>query len=290
MKTDPVRHIFGIAGGSVIGSEHAMLGRPGSRNNQDALNWVYGRNCIFAVVCDGCSKGAHSEIGSQLISRILSRIVINLADAALDANPAANLGVGSEFWKRVEQFLLNDVLTITRMIGGSLSQTITDFWLSTIVGVLITPDLTYIVAVGDGFYAVNGEEIVLKPEAGNSPAYIAYQISGTTLTVENPEILHLRVHDTFATDSVESIILASDGVQDLIDNAENNLPGKAEKIGSVHQFSDRRFFTNPDNVRRRLALTGLETVSENRIASSPLKDYTTVITILRKGSTSQTSE
>jgi len=286
MNTIAIRNQFGFAGGSVLGSAHAMTGKPGAKNNQDAYHWTHGRNCSFAVVCDGCSNGANSEVGAQLTSRILTKIVISLADEILDANPHALLGADSSFWKRVEEFMINDILTITRMMGTSVSQTINDFWLCTIVGALITPYSTYIVAVGDGTYAVNDEIYHLKPEEGNSPTYFAYQITGTTLTITNPEILHLRVHNAFDTESVERILLASDGVDDLVEHAESNLPGKTEKVGTLCQFWDRKFFLNPDAIRRRLALIGLETISDNHFVSSPLKDDTTVITIVRHSSTS----
>ena len=290
MKTNTIGLQFGIAGGSVIGSEHAKPGKPGSKNNQDAFNWLHGRNCSFAVVCDGCSSGPHSEVGAQLISQILPKIVVSLADEILDANPEASIAPRVNFWRRVEEFLLNDILSIIRMMGTGVSQTVNDFWLCTIVGALITPQSTYIVAVGDGMYTVNGELYFLKPEEGNAPVYITYQISGTTLTITNPDSLHLRVHNAFDTESIDTIILASDGVEDLIKNAETNLPGKVEKFGSIFQFSDERFFLNPDNVRRRLALMGLETISDGHLVSSPLKDDTTLITIARhQGSKTSTS-
>lgn len=288
MNTNIIRNLFGFAGGSVIGSDHAMLGKPGAKNNQDAYHWVHGRNCSFAVICDGCSSGQHSEVGAHLISRILSKIVVSQADDFLDANPEGIIAVNHSFWKRVEEFVLNDILDITRKMGTSVSQTINDFWLCTIIGALITPQSTYVVSVGDGTYMVNDDIYSLHPEEGNSPVYLAYQISGTTLTITNPDILHLRVHNAFDTENVQRIILATDGIDDLMKSADSNLPGKAEKIGNIHQFSDTRFFSNPDSARRRLALIGLETISDGRLVSSPLKDDTTLITIVRQPNSSTT--
>ena len=260
-----------------------MVGKPGSKNNQDAYHWVHGRNCSFAVVCDGCSSGKHSEVGAQLVSRALSEIVISMADLVLDDSLDAIFG--NEFWQQVEQSLLEYIKETARPMGKSMSQTINDFWLCTIVSALITPLSTYVATVGDGCYSVNGQIHHLKPGVMNSPTYLAYQITGTTLQLTDPDSLKLRVHNAYDTDGINSLILASDGIDDLIKHADSNLPGKAERIGPLAQFTAERFFLNPDNVRRRLALIGLETVRDSMIVSSPLTDDTTLIVIRRHPAT-----
>ncbi len=53
---------FQIAAGSVTGQRHLAA----RRNNQDAFAWWSGRDGLVAVVCDGCSGGAHSEVGAKL--------------------------------------------------------------------------------------------------------------------------------------------------------------------------------------------------------------------------------
>lgn len=281
MKTNLILSQFGFAGGSTIGSEHALHGKPGSKNNQDAFHWAHGRNCSFAVICDGCSKGAHSEVGAKMTSRILSKIVVELADALLDVNPQAFGDENYPFWERVEKLFLNDVLSITRMMGTSISETITDFWLCTVVGALITPYATHVVAVGDGAYDINGVFQKLEPGAGNSPTYYAYQITGTTLALEHVNLIHIRPQQVILTDQVNSLFLMSDGIEDLIASANLNMPGKANPIGPLSQFCDERFVLNPDNIRRRLALIGLETVRDLQIVASPLKDDTTILAIIR---------
>lgn len=282
MNLSHISQIFGFAGGSVLGADHAMVGKPGSKNNQDHLMWLHGRNCSFAVVCDGCSSGKYSEVGAKLAAHMLCQLVVERADRALDQDAAVNLG-SPQFWSRVEQDLLNNIHAITRMIGHSLSQTVHDFWLFTIVGALITPTSTFVVHAGDGFYAVNGERYKLEPGEGNSPTYLAYQLSGTTLTLTDPESIRLKVHNAFDTNGLNSLLLGTDGVEDIIRNEHTNLPGKSELVGPIDQFwTNEAFFKNSDMIRRRLALMALETVGNGMVKSGLLKDDTTIIVIGRR--------
>jgi hypothetical protein len=58
---------------------------------------------------------------------------------------------------------------------------------------------------------------------------------------------------------VESILIGTDGVSDLIKAANCNLPGKSELVGEIGQFwEDDRYFKNPDAIRRQLALINRE--------------------------------
>ena len=62
---------FQVAGGSVTGRAHAVLGR----GNQDAFAWVDDDGVLVAVVCDGCSSGRHSEVGAHLGARLVATAV-----------------------------------------------------------------------------------------------------------------------------------------------------------------------------------------------------------------------
>lgn len=281
MKTT---NLFTIAGGSITGADHVRVGQPLTTNNQDAYHWKHGRNCSFAVVCDGCSSGAQNEVGANLGSRILCNLVVQLADEILEHNP--NFIFRKEFWEKVERFFLNDILMVSRMMGNSVSSTVNEFFLFTVVGVLITPISTYVVYVGDGMYALNGEIFILHPEENNSPTYIGYQLSGTTLSLTNPDALKIKVHNAFDTGDITSLLIGTDGVLDFIACENKTLPGKTEVVGPLSQFwSENKFFVNPDCVRRRLALVALETLSSGRMVPGLLKDDTTLIVMRPKNQT-----
>ena len=58
---------------------------------------------------------------------------------------------------------------------------------------------------------------------------------------------------------MSTIKFGTDGVRELIDVAQQQLPGKQELVGSISQFwQEDRYFTNPDQIRRRLSLINRE--------------------------------
>ena len=91
------------------------------------------------------------------------------------------------------------------------------------------------------------------------------------------------------TKEISSLLIGSDGLENLILAAENNIPGKNEKVGPINQFwEDDRYFKNPDMIRRRLTLvnrTITKTDWDNRKILKEhglLPDDTTLIVIRRK--------
>lgn len=68
----PIQDMIEVASGTVTGRDHTfggnlVLGKP----NQDAIATAWARDAFVAVLCDGCSSGEHSEVGAQLICRLL---------------------------------------------------------------------------------------------------------------------------------------------------------------------------------------------------------------------------
>ena len=52
---------------------------------------------------------------------------------------------------------------------------------------------------------------------------------------------------------MDSILIGTDGIIDLMAISEQNFPGKPDRIGAIEQFWEQdRFFKNPDLVRRQL--------------------------------------
>ena len=77
-----MRTAFDVAVASVLGSDHARVGR----NNQDAALVVRGDRFLLGVVSDGCGSCHRSEVGAVLATRLVARWVPQLL---LDS-PAAN--------------------------------------------------------------------------------------------------------------------------------------------------------------------------------------------------------
>lgn len=61
-----------VAYGTVTGRDHTFGGNLVlGKSNQDAIATAWMDDAFVAVLCDGCSSGAHSEVGAQLTARII---------------------------------------------------------------------------------------------------------------------------------------------------------------------------------------------------------------------------
>ena len=276
---------FQIAGGSVPGTDHTMPGKPGWINNHDAFYWHQTDSCLVAVVCDGCGSNPHSEVGSKISARLLTRFLAEGAEKYVEQimrRPEAKTEID---WERVKTLALSQIAVLASAMGGSFSQTINDYFLFTVVGVVITPWSTFLFSIGDGVFVLNEEVIQLGPFPDNSPPYLAYCLTGSTLLDTKPELFKFKVNRVIPTADVNSLLLGCDGVTDLIAAAEKNLPHREEVVGSIDQFwLNDNYFTNSDAVRRRLALINREgaevvTGGKARVTGGLLSDDTTLVVI-----------
>ncbi len=261
-----------VAGGSVCGREHARLGR----GSQDAMCWRRGERFLVAVVSDGCGSGRHSEVGAKLGSRLYTEALSRRL--AHGASPASE-----SMWQGAQIEVVERLRDLAVAMGGDLAAVVSDYFLFTIVGAVLTPELTAVFALGDGLYALNGEINRLGPFADNSPPYLSYELlAGRERKRELVQPIAL-----VPTAVVDSVLLATDGACDLLESEE---PGKGNAgEGRLRQFwSCDRYFSNADGVRRRLALLNREVVDidweSQRIERSPgiLADDTTLIALRRR--------
>ena len=258
---------FTIAAGSVLGTHHRQLGL----NNQDAWGWEQGSWGTIAVVCDGCGSTPHSEVGAQVGVRFGIRSLRELLQQGEDPTE-------SEFWSHLHDRLLHQLGQFAESLGGNSSagnieentfSILRDYCLFTIVGAVLTPTVTSIFGLGDGVYALNGVVQSLKDQSNNSlphslhnaPPYLAYGLLQPRPPCFSAEELQIRVYHQCPTAAVHSLVLGTDGVEDLQAVAEQYLPGKPEQVGDLAQFwQNDRYFTNPDALRRRLALMNREVI------------------------------
>jgi len=269
-----MKNQFELAGGSVIGREHLRVGK----NNQDAYCWSMAEAIAVAVVCDGCGSGVHSEVGAKLGARIIVETIHHVLSHDGDLETEMT-------WQTIQQTLLTQLQSIAALLGGDRAQTVQDYLLFTIVGAVITPNLTAVFALGDGVVVINEQVIQLGPFANNAPPYLAYGLLAEGVA----ESLPLKALQILPTEALQSLCLGSDGVSDLIRVANQALPGRSEPVGDIAQFwQNDRYFQNPDQVRRRLSLINREVVSLDKQAqqcvrqSGLLPDDTTLIVIRRR--------
>jgi hypothetical protein len=198
---------------AVTGARHLRVGK----NGQDAAATWLGDGCAAAVVCDGCSSGAYSEVGARLGAQLAIRF---LRDALLaNARPR-------DLWPVLRAQLVAELARIADAMGGERERVVHDHFLFTIIAAAYRDGEVAVWALGDGGYALGDRVVVLGPFAENQPPYLGYDLLGS------PQPSHLEV----AADC-ERVIVATDGA-----------------IEAGLEVLDDKCFAHPDALRRKLAV------------------------------------
>ena len=272
----PIFNEFETATGSIVGQYHLRIGL----NNQDNYIVIEHPDHIMAVVCDGCGSGATSEVGATLGSSIVAW--------ELSASGLHKLGDDMEkielCLERVRRFIVDRITAIAFKAGLPFVNVIADCFLFTIVAAVIGKNHTYIISFGDGFYSLNEEVKEIGPFENNAPPYIAY--GAVEEHVKGADSMKFVVNEVIPTADLQSLLIGTDGLGDLIEAEEKNLPGKKESVGPLGQFWTKDlYFSNPAAVCRRLSLINRAVTKIDRKnvrliqEHGYLKDDTTLIAI-----------
>jgi hypothetical protein len=269
---------FQVADGTVVGRSHTERHIP----NQDAL-YVCENDCmIFAAVCDGCGSAKYSEIGARLGAAWLAQSLRKEWRAIYDGYSAET------YLKFVQQNVVKDIDTVSGTIKENAVDVISNYFLFTAVIAMISETKTIIASIGDGFFAVNGVVQQIGPYENNAPPYIAYNLVKDVVNID-PNILNFKVHLDTETRYVDTLMIGTDGLEDLISAEERTCPGKEhDVVGPISQFwTDDKYFKNPVALDRRLNVINKNSCKlENRLhlKKEPgiLRDDTSLIVIRRK--------
>lgn len=173
-----------------------------------------------------------------------------------------------EFWDSLKINLLQKLKDFVALCNGDM-EFVNDYLLFTIVGTLVTPSETVTFSMGDGVIAVNGELNQIPVYPDNAPPYLAYGLYC-------PDAVSFEIRDRLPTLEVESILIATDGIDDLV------------KVEKVNQFwQEDRYFKNSDAIRRKLTMLNREEIKPNWNKrelvkrSGVLSDDTTLVVIRR---------
>lgn len=201
------------AAAAVTGARHLRAGR----NGQDAAAaWsADGRGAI--VVCDGCSGGAHSEVGAKIASQLAIAYLAASRDGVRDV------------WAGLRAALVAQIGQLVEAMPGDRVRALHDHFLFTIVAAAWCDDEVAVWAVGDGAYALGDRVHVLAPAADNAPPYVAYDLLGDVRPA----------HFISSDASCGSLLVATDGVAEL---------------GVDRFLGVERYFTHPDALRRELVV------------------------------------
>lgn len=216
---------FQVAAGTIMGFDHMHIGgnppRPlNATNSHDSVYYETLGNKLIAVVCDGCGQGDHSEIGAKIGARLI------VSELATDAN-----------WETAWADICSNLRALAKLMESpkcSFNQIVENFFLFTIVGVVMTPGKTAVFTRGDGAYAINDQAELIDQK--NAPNYLAYHLTHPRSQSFLPSVRVIK-----STQEVNSIFLASDGAQALLEDRQRFL-------------DDPNMWKNPDHLRRLLSL------------------------------------
>ena len=284
---------FELIAGSFIGRDHLYTGT-GIRKmlmggeNQDAFDFRIHDDRIIAVIADGCGSSKHSAVGAQRGVRLFTEIIDrNLLRASLGFT-TVDLSNPKAFFARVKRDVVATLIEEVNRTGSNVSAIVKDYYLFTIVGLIITPKSTFIFSMGDGSYYINDTHTDLGPFLNNTPPYLGYCITGSPITESNPDYLDLEIVE-LKTIEVNNILIASDGIRFLQEAEEEKVPGLKRTVGPISQFWTNDFYyENPFHISRFLSLCGRDWITINwddrKITeeSSILRDDTTIISVRRK--------
>lgn len=280
---------YRVAGGSIAGTSHTKPLMPGTSNNQDALWVTRSPGLLIGVVCDGCGSGKRSEFGAMLGVRLIANEILSQVTYDPEIFPNWDLltdSVVNSLEDQVNLLIgLPNILVPLGQVGDRLRETaeIVESLLFTVMGFVVTEEKTWIFGLGDGVWALNGEITEIPPFPFNAPPYLAYR-----LTERDRDHYTLRPLAEIPTPEVESLLIGTDGVGDLMAEAGNTLPGEWETIGPLDQFWSEAALANPVWIQRRLNLINRHRVTVDwdarkiRHEVGRLPDDTTLISLRRK--------
>jgi hypothetical protein len=223
--------------GSFPGREHLRC----ARNNQDGFAVTTEADVLVAVVTDGCGSGAYSEVGAQLGARFLAHRLPDLWRAHRDRSGLEGLAALA----RHTNAALADAL------GGALAsiagappapELLAELGLFTWLAAVVDEERWAIIGLGDGAFALDGDVTLLESGPDNAPDYAAYRLVDPDL-LDGQVVLDGQLFACGLTSALESLVVATDGLHDLVSAGEHRLPELALDEKVVH---------NPSLLHKRL--------------------------------------
>jgi hypothetical protein len=246
--------LFELAGGTTVGRDHLFSRKP----NQDSYCFVGRDDLLVGIVCDGCGDptSPYSEVGSRLGTRLLTSNLLGVPR------------IDRDWLDIVRRHAIEAIQTMAAEMCGvdfgqgsagscrpKTHQMVRDYFLFTVVGFAITPEKSWFFSIGDGTLWVNGEQIKIGPFENNAPPYMSYALMDSSLLTSDPGCLKFQIRKELPTEQLESFLIGSDGVLDLV-SAETQLhPNGKDYVGNISQFwTNDAYFTNSDQVNRKLTM------------------------------------
>lgn len=239
-----------IAGRRHVGSANLLAGR----NNQDAYACTAQADFLVFSVHDGCGSSAYSEFGAKLGAQITPWVI----KEALKRLGPEKIQT-RQFWDLVRERFLHRLFQVASICTGEMAaystiltqnaitcrdssnesstnemdmtfeQFVRSHLLFTTLGAVITNSTTIVFGIGDGIFLVNDEIQEIGPFPDNAPDYLSSDLLSNTKRT-------FSIHAALNTKELNTLILGTDGMKDLIDSAGKCIPGKKRKVETLQKL------------------------------------------------------
>lgn len=188
-------------GAQHVGRGHLLSGR----NLQDAMCSFRVGDFVAGVICDGCSDGAHSEVGAALGAQYLTALI----DDYRNCTWLTPIKIAAKLERRLTQYLQTLLVPYQEiMTEQELAHYVENHLLFTVVGFIWTPEESVFFYCGDGTILINDE--VHHLNVGNKPLYPAYRL----IPYAVPKTLVVPPMEIMARSHVTRLGIGSDAFKD----------------------------------------------------------------------------
>ncbi len=231
-----IHDLIEVASGTVTGRDHTFGGNLVlGKSNQDAIATAWTKDAFVAVLCDGCSSGEHSEVGAQLICRLLLSEIAWLLEES-DTVPLQSPGV----WSFGDCAVFHDGKISHDKFPGNAPP---------YPGYLLLPNSRV---------ALRSEDLTFRPvlTPGNDKALLEEAIITSLKRIKDP--MRLMATPGFSErQCVESYFLCTATVVIVDESTLDVLPiivgtDGLTDVPDPNIFLEDRMFANPANVTRAL--------------------------------------
>lgn len=234
-------HTFQFAAGTTAGSKHR---RGPLESNQDSFLVHSSEDLLTLSVSDGCGSTPNSDVASRLQCSWFTQLCHSYAASGITFDDSA--------WAKMADEIAERIRINAQWQHLPLAKAVQNTWTATILGMVVTPEFTHFVAFGDGCFIINGERIRINAanEANNQPAYPGYLVAPSTIPAE---LLKFSVF-TRPTNEIMHAVVATDGLDYLIQSEGKTIPGTDREIPPVSYLWDGDLFAKPKAVTNWLNL------------------------------------
>ncbi len=278
---------FEVATGTVVGRDHRKIGK----NNQDAYYLRVNQDSIIGIVSDGCGSAKYSEVGAHLLVKLCGNTLnryLELLQSCIDSNKRL-----ANYWKLIQRKMLLELSKIALALGSDIKRVISDYLLATVLGFVMTQEKTIFFSIGDGEAYLNGHLFKFGSFPNNAPPYFAFLLLDKNSRPFCDSMLNFSIDKIVETEKVKTLLMGTDGIEELRKRAKDNIPGKKTVVGDVGEWwINDKYFSNKDAIRRQLFMINSDVVkaryAENRQIqkverfSGLLRDDTSMIVLRRK--------